>query len=51
MTKLVNLSILGVYTHAGPISALGSMGRKPTFRCHFLNIGVSYKQWARKSFV
>ena len=30
--------------NAGPISALESMGSKPTFRCHFLNIGPSYKQ-------
>ena len=29
---------------AGPGSALDSMGPKPTFRCHFLNIGPSYKQ-------
>ena len=30
--------------NAGPSTALGSMGGKPTFRCHFLNIGPSYKQ-------
>ena len=30
--------------NAGPTSALDSMGPKPTFRCHFLNIGPSYKQ-------
>ena len=30
--------------NAGPGSALDSMGPKPTFRCHFLNIGPSYKQ-------
>ena len=30
--------------NTGPISALESMGTKPTFRCHFLNIGPSYKQ-------
>ena len=30
--------------NAGPTSALQSMGAKPTFRCHFLNIGPSYKQ-------
>ena len=30
--------------NAGPTSALESMGAKPTFRCHFLNIGPSYKQ-------
>ena len=30
--------------NAGPISALESMEAKPTFRCHFLNIGPSYKQ-------
>ena len=28
---------------AGPISALESMGPNPTCRCHFLNIGPSYK--------
>ena len=31
-------------SHAGPTIALESMGAKPTFRCHFLNIGPSYKQ-------
>ena len=30
--------------NAGPTSALDSMGPNPTFRCHFLNIGPSYKQ-------
>ena len=30
--------------NAGPTSALESMGAEPTFRCHFLNIGPSYKQ-------
>ena len=30
--------------NAGPILALESMGAKPTFRCHFLNIGPSYMQ-------
>ena len=30
--------------NAGPTSASESMGPKPTFRCHFLNIGPSYKQ-------
>ena len=30
--------------NAGPISALESMGPNQTFRCHFLNIGPSYKQ-------
>ena len=30
--------------NAGPILALEPMGAKPTFRCHFLNIGPSYKQ-------
>ena len=30
--------------NAGPTSALESMGAKQTFRCHFLNIGPSYKQ-------
>ena len=30
--------------NAGPTTALDSMGPKPTFRCHFLNIGPSYKQ-------
>ena len=30
--------------NAGPTSALKSMGAKPTFRCHILNIGPSYKQ-------
>ena len=29
--------------NAGPTTALDSMGAKPTFRCHFLNIGRSYK--------
>ena len=29
--------------NAGPSLALESMGGKPTFRCHFLNIGPSYK--------
>ena len=37
--------------NAGPTSALDSMGPNPTFRCHFFNIGPSYKQKARKSFV
>ena len=30
--------------NAGPILALESMGANPTFRCHILNIGLSYKQ-------
>ena len=30
--------------NSGPTSALDSMGPKQTFRCHFLNIGPSYKQ-------
>ena len=30
--------------NAGPSTALGSMGPNPTFCCHFLNIGTSYKQ-------
>ena len=30
--------------NAGPILALDSMGPNPTFHCHFLNIGPSYKQ-------
>ena len=30
--------------NAGPTSALVSMGQKTTFRCHFKNIGPSYKQ-------
>ena len=30
--------------NAGPGSALDSMRPNPTFRCHFLNIGRSYKQ-------
>ena len=30
--------------NAGPGSALDSMGPNPIFRCHFLNIGPSYKQ-------
>ena len=30
--------------NAGPTTALDSMGPKPTFRCHFVNIGPSYKQ-------
>ena len=30
--------------NAGPVSTLESMGAKQTFRCHFLNIGPSYKQ-------
>ena len=29
--------------NGGPTSALESMGAKPTFRCHFFNIGPSYK--------
>ena len=29
--------------NAGPTTALDYMGPKPTFRCHFLNIGRSYK--------
>ena len=33
-----------VIGNAGPILTLESMGGKPTFRCHFLNIGPSYKQ-------
>ena len=37
--------------NAGPTTALDSMGLKPTFRCHFLNICPSYKQQARKSFL
>ena len=31
-------------SNAGPSLALESMGAKPTFRCHFFNIGPSYKQ-------
>ena len=30
--------------NAGPTSALDSMGAKPTFRCHILNICAIYKQ-------
>ena len=30
--------------NAGPGTALESKGAKPSFRCHFLNIGRSYKQ-------
>ena len=30
--------------NAGPSLASESTGAKPTFRCHFLNIGPSYKQ-------
>ena len=30
--------------NAGPTSALESMGVKQTFRCHFLNIALKYKQ-------
>ena len=30
--------------NAGPTTALDSMGPKPTFRCHFLNIAPIYKQ-------
>ena len=30
--------------NAGPTKALDSMGPKRTFRCHFLDIGPSYKQ-------
>ena len=30
--------------NAGTASALGSMGAKPNFRCHSLNIGLLYKQ-------
>ena len=30
--------------NAGPVLALESMGAEQTFRCHFLNIGPSYKQ-------
>ena len=37
--------------NAGPILTLESMGAKQTFRCHFLNISPSYKQYARKSLV
>ena len=33
-----------VIGNAGPGTALESMGSKPSFRCHFLNIGRSYKQ-------
>ena len=46
----VNLCIASAFSrqmanrNAGPVSALESMGAKPTFRCHFLNIGASYKQ-------
>ena len=37
--------------NAGPILALESMGAKQTFRCHSVNIGLMYKQQARKSFI
>ena len=30
--------------NAGPSLALESMGGKPTFPCHILNIGAIYKQ-------
>ena len=46
----VNLSIASPFSrqiaigNVGPSTALGSMGANPTFRCHFLNIGSSYKQ-------
>ena len=32
------------FGNAGPVSALEFMEAKLTFRCHFLNIGPSYKQ-------
>ena len=38
------LDSMGPIGNAGPGSALDSMGPKPTFRCHFLNIGPSYKK-------
>ena len=34
--------------NAGPTSALDSMGPKPTFRCHFFNIGPSYTNSKRE---
>ena len=37
--------------NAGPASALQYMGVKRSFRCHPLNIGLMYKQLARKGFV
>ena len=46
----VNLSIASVFSrqiaigNGGPTSALKSMGAKPSFRCHSLNIGLMYKQ-------
>ena len=46
----VDLSIASPFSrqiaigNAGPSLALESMGPKPTFRWHFLNIGPSYKQ-------
>ena len=30
--------------NAGPSTALEPMGGKPSFRCHFLNIALMYKQ-------
>ena len=30
--------------NAGPSTALEPMGAKPSFRCHFLNIALQYKQ-------
>ena len=46
----VNLPIASPFSrqiaigNAGPILALESMGAKPTFRCHILNIALKYKQ-------
>ena len=46
----MNLCIASLFSrqiansNAGPTLALESMGAKLTFRCHFLNIGPSYKQ-------
>ena len=46
----VHLSIASPFSrqiaigNAGPILTLDSMGPKPTFRCHFLNIALIYKQ-------
>ena len=37
--------------NAGPASALESMGGIQYFRCNSVNIGLMFKQQARKSFV
>ena len=46
----VNLCIASLFSrqiaigNAGPTSALESVGAKPTFCCHILNIGAIYQQ-------